>query len=196
MSRWMQMFRDSASQGGAGAIGTNGINGTGIELKNHPQKDTVEDLSRRVHANAVNANSANSCSIAIPHVWQNGVARLLGMPPPDRVPTTRWRRLQADATRFLDVWGEKAAALGWSSADLFGANRVRPFIRVDAAGLVRLLDDRPVVAMTDHEAVIRCRTGARQAFRPKSANAFRPGERVLLWELSEKDLCLGPEAAR
>ena len=54
---------------------------------------------------------------------------------------------------FIERWAEQASKLGWGTADVFGVNRVRPFVRLDAAGLVRLLDGRPVVALTETEAV-------------------------------------------
>ena len=88
-----------------------------------------------------------------------------------------------DAAVFLETWGAQAAAFGWSVFDLFGVNERKPFVRVDRAGLVRLLDGRPVVAMTADEAIIECPTGARQTYRSKGPE--RGSGQALLWELGD-----------
>ena len=119
----------------------------------------------------------------VPDTWREGVARLTVLPCPDDVLPARWRTLQADATRFLGTWGVQAAGLGWSAHDVFGVNRIKPFVRLDAAGLVRLLNGRPIVALTETEAVIGCTTGSRQAYRRKLSGVVPAGEQDLLWEV-------------
>ncbi len=121
----------------------------------------------------------------IPDAWRDGVARFMVLPSPDDVLPARWRTLQSDALRFLETWSVQAAALGWTAHDLFGCNRVKPLIRLDGAGLVRLLDGRSVVVITEAEAVIACRTGSRQTFRRKSAAVLAGVDQVLLWEIIE-----------
>src|SRR5262249_38679084 len=39
---------------------------------------------------------------------------------PDHVERGRWQQAVEDGRRFLDKWGEQAAALGWMPRDLFG----------------------------------------------------------------------------
>jgi hypothetical protein len=39
---------------------------------------------------------------------------------PAHVEIVDWQRALADADRFLATWGEQAAVLGWTAADLFG----------------------------------------------------------------------------
>ncbi len=66
---------------------------------------------------------------------------------------------------------------------MFGCNKVRPFQRLDGAGLIRLLDGRPVVAITEAQAVIACRTGSRQTYRRKLSAVLAGVEQALLWQI-------------
>jgi hypothetical protein len=64
--------------------------------------------------------------------------------------------------------------------DLLGADRDRPFARIDQAGLVWLLNGNRPVMLAENTATIETRTGRRLIWRRK------PGEpgRVLAWELA------------
>ena len=73
-----------------------------------------------------------------------------------------------------------AAALGWGPLDLFGCDRDRPFARIDQAGLLWLLNDDKLVALSENSAGIETRTGNRHTYRRKPSE---PG-RVLAWELN------------
>ena len=117
----------------------------------------------------------------IPAEWTEGVNKLLKLPCSLRVPLTRWQTLQSDAARFIETWGVQAARLGWGTLDLFGTNATKPFERLDAAGLVWLLNGRPVVALTASEAVVQCST-ARQTYRRKPPGLVT-AKSCLLWEL-------------
>ena len=119
----------------------------------------------------------------VPLEWSVGVERLLALPRPDGVLPERWQTLLDDAVGFVETWGVQAAKLGWETADVFGVNRTKPFVRLDAAGLVRLLDGRPVVALTETEAVIQCRRDSRLTFRRKAPGVVPAIEQCLLWEL-------------
>ena len=120
---------------------------------------------------------------AVPRDWFEGVRRLISLPCPRGISAARWGRLQMDAAVFLETWGAQASALDWCTVNIFGVNARAPFQRVDIAGLVRLLDGRPVVAMTADEAVILCPTGARQTYRSKGPE--RGSGQVLLWDLGD-----------
>jgi hypothetical protein len=96
----------------------------------------------------------------------------------DRLPK-RWQRLVDDAGLFLDgPFSAVAAALGWGPLDLFGADRYKPFARVDQAGLLWLLDGNKLVAMSENTATIETPTGARQTYRRKPG---APG-RAMAWD--------------
>jgi len=87
----------------------------------------------------------------------------LQLKPPALVPLERWRQCLKDGSRFLAKWGEQAAALGWTSADLFGLAPVpaKPhpsfsrLSRYDLTGLLWLLQSREVVAVTEATATIK-----------------------------------------
>lgn len=95
------------------------------------------------------------------------VFRTLERRCPDRVDQPRWRQAVADAERFLALWGERAAALNWSSEELFGLHRIPAsphpsysrLSRYDATGLIWLLEGRAVTALTDTTAAIQTRSG-------------------------------------
>jgi len=101
---------------------------------------------------------------------------------PDYVETERWRNTVADGRRFLAEWGEKAAALGWTSRDLFGLapipDKPKPSFerlsRYDLTGLIWLLDGRPVIAMTDSSAAIETAGGGTLTYRRYNKPALGP----------------------
>jgi hypothetical protein len=118
----------------------------------------------------------------IPREWAEGFARLDPDQPPANVPLKRWQRFIDDVGRFLDSpFCAVAAALGWGSHDLFGADRDRPFARIDRAGLLWLLNGDKVLMLAQDAVTIETRTGARQTYRCKPPD---PG-RVLAWELTQ-----------
>jgi hypothetical protein len=109
--------------------------------------------------------------------WTAGVARLRTMVPP-RVRPDRWRQTIVDAGRFLDQWGAQAAALGWSTLDVFGAHPRHPIERLDCAGLVILLHGDELAALTADTARIRTSSGALLTYYRRPRRGAVP-----LWEL-------------
>jgi hypothetical protein len=81
---------------------------------------------------------------------------------PVLVPVERWQQCVEDGRAFLAQWGEQAALLGWTSADLFGLHtppdKPHPsynrLSRYDQVGLCWLLQGRCVVAITESTAAI------------------------------------------
>jgi hypothetical protein len=117
---------------------------------------------------------------AIPRAWAEGFARLDAARPPGDVPLKRWQRFVDDVGLFLDSpFCAVAVALGWGPHALFGCDRVRPFARIDQAGLLWLLNGDRLVMLAENAATIETPTGARQTWRIKPG---KPG-RVLAWEL-------------
>jgi hypothetical protein len=92
---------------------------------------------------------------------------------PDLVPVGRWHIAVEDGRRFLARWGEQAEPLGWTARDLFGLQRppAKPhpsysrLSRYDETGLIWLLQERPVVALTETTAAIQNPTGAITTYR-------------------------------
>ena len=101
---------------------------------------------------------------------------------PDHVERGRWQQAVEDGRRFLDKWGEQAAALGWTPRDLFGLQKspdqphpsYRRLSRYDETGLIWLLQGRPVVALTDATAAIENPTGAITVYRRYDKPALGP----------------------
>jgi hypothetical protein len=120
-----------------------------------------------------------------PRAWAEGFARLHPARPPCDVPLRRWQTFIDDCGRFLDGgWAGRAAALGWGPFDLFGADRNKPFARIDHAGLLWLLNGNKLIELDRHKAVIQTVTGALQSYRRRP---FAVGEVALAWELIASD---------
>jgi hypothetical protein len=116
-----------------------------------------------------------------PRAWAEGFARLHPERPPADVAPQRWQQFVDDVAHFFDNgFAAKAAALGWGLFDLFGADRDRPFARIDQAGLLWLLNGNRLAALSENIATIETRTGARQTYRRKPSERGR----VLVWELA------------
>ena len=114
--------------------------------------------------------------------WYEGVLALRGI----RVPADygghhlpAWREMIEDADDFVRKWEDRALALGWTTLDIFGADCLKPFARIDHAGLVPILRGRKLVDLTPDFAKIWLGRDHFNRFyrRPTSA------EQVPVWEL-------------
>jgi hypothetical protein len=164
---------------------------------NHVAKtrgDTVETASalRQAIGNAVarwgEAGEERAAIVqhdgGIPREWAEGFGRLDPDRPPKGVSPKRWLQFINDIGQFLDSpFCAVAAALGWTAFDLFGADRDRPFARIDHAGLLWLLNGNRLAMLAENTATIETRTRARQTYRLKPS---APG-RVLAWELVDAE---------
>ncbi|TXN11356.1 hypothetical protein FV219_05455 [Methylobacterium sp. WL122] len=54
----------------------------------------------------------------------------------------RWEKMREAAIAFLDEFGDEAAALGWTTAELFGVHPTAGFIRVDHCGALMISGER------------------------------------------------------
>ncbi|MDZ5448628.1 hypothetical protein [Labrys sp. ZIDIC5] len=72
-------------------------------------------------------------------------------PTPD---PRRWEQAKRDAIEFLSDWGDQAAELGWTAAELFGLHPVAPLTRYDVMGLVWLLNGKEVSAIDERTAKV------------------------------------------
>jgi hypothetical protein len=118
-----------------------------------------------------------------PRQWAEALARLDPAQQRADVPVGRWRTFIDDCRRFIDAgWAARAAALGWQPHDLFGCDRLRPFARIDRAGLLWLLCGRKLLALASDTAVIETHTGGHQTYYRRSA---RTEDLVLAWGLDQ-----------
>jgi hypothetical protein len=115
----------------------------------------------------------------IPTNWASGLLGIAEKPCPITIEPKRWLQLQEDANRFVDQWGRQAAALGWSALDIFGCHPTRPTDRYDTMGLVWMIADAEVVAMSAEIASLRNAAGTHQGlWRCPIAHG-----RILAWDL-------------
>jgi hypothetical protein len=126
-------------------------------------RDTSRDtLSHPPGTDSVPAGQSEKEKFTVPLPYR-GALSALREGPPAHVERGRWHVATSDADRFLETWGEQAAALGWTVTDLFGLAPVpdqpAPFwgrlSRYDQTGLVWLLRGRPVIAITSTTAAIQ-----------------------------------------
>jgi len=93
----------------------------------------------------------------------------------------RWPRVQRDVVRLIEAgWLERALALGWSAADLFGCDQRAPWHRLDRSGLVLLLGGHEIVGLSSDVATIKTRTGS--VLRHRRRPPAKPPV-ALLWEV-------------
>jgi hypothetical protein len=115
--------------------------------------------------------------------WYAGMARLAELSPLPQWPADRWKQLVADVAAFLATWGKPAAAMGWTVFELFGVHRQASYSRVDALGLVGMLNGNPVIELSAERAVIRAPSGAALVYRRKPPSWWpREAERALVWD--------------
>jgi hypothetical protein len=102
---------------------------------------------------------------------------------PDYIDPSHWHQAVDDGRRFLETWGEQAAALGWTAEELFGLHEPPPnphpsysrLSRYDAKGLVWMLNGASVVAMTETTAAIQHKTtGTITNYRKNNKPALGP----------------------
>jgi hypothetical protein len=117
---------------------------------------------------------------------------------PDYVEAERWQQCVTDAQRFLAAWGDKAVALGWTAAELFGLHQppAKPhpsysrLSRYNCIGLLWLLQGREVIALTDTTATIRTRSGGSVTYRKHRKPALGPLGDSLDDSLDDFGVCL------
>ncbi|MCB4858411.1 hypothetical protein K7W03_02250 [Sphingobium sp. PNB] len=83
--------------------------------------------------------------------WERGVASLDPDRPLGGYDPDHWRRIVRDCDNLIADFGRGAAAMGWSTIDLFGFDPAGGIV----AGLVRRLDGGRIVAMDDSCATYR-----------------------------------------
>jgi hypothetical protein len=112
--------------------------------------------------------------------WTDGLERMRLKTCPITVNPKHWLRLQDVAKRFVELWGEQAAGLGWSALDIFGCHPERPSDRYDCMGLVWMVPDADPQAMGSEIVILRTRSG--QLIKLSKSADVR--ERILIWDLA------------
>jgi hypothetical protein len=123
-----------------------------------PRPNYSADLAERA---AIIAEGA-----CVPLDWADGFARLEAMPVPCGVGAGKWLAMVNAAGRFLDQWGSKAAALGWTASELFGLDPNAPINRRDRRGAAFYLIGADVLALTADEITLRIGGSIQRVRRP------------------------------
>ena len=106
------------------------------------------------------------------------------------IPPQRWPRVQRDVARVVENgWLERALALHWTAADLFGCDQRACWHRLDRAGLVLLIGGHEVVDLDADTAALR--TSTRSILRFRRRPPARPPV-AMLWELLIPAQATGP----
>jgi hypothetical protein len=132
---------------------------------------------------------AEAAAPVIDHVhrvvaWREAFRQLKPGEPPRDVPVGRWRNFLWDCSAFIAVepgWTELALDFGWTELQLFGANRTKPYARLDQCGLLWLVNRARIEEIGESFCVLITATGARSTYRARTA----PQDEVCLpWELT------------
>ena len=164
-----------------------------IGAVSHPSPSVPLDLRKSVAALDREAFEERAAIVeydaGIPREWTEGFARLQVVRQPDGVPARRWQQVIDDAGHFIDRWAVQAAGLGWRTLDVFGMHATQPEERFNAAGLVWYIAGAEVLAIAEHMAKLRLRSGALQSFR---RNVAEYPEAAAIWTL---ECCDAPARA-
>jgi hypothetical protein len=118
----------------------------------------------------------------VPRAWSEGFAKLGTMPRPAGVLPKDWLKLVDNAGLFIDRFAHQAAALGWTTESIFGCHPAAPIARLDLAGLIWLIGDGEIIAITTMTAKIRTQGGAILTYQRHEPT---PGEpQVAAWALA------------
>ena len=126
-------------------------------LRRKPTECEISEISEIAHVQSSPDKQQREFSRLI------RIFRTLERRCPLHVNPTDWQQAVGDGRKFLASWGEQAEALGWTARDLFGLHPVpsrpaanyRRLSRYDETGLIWLLRERPVVALTETTAAIQ-----------------------------------------
>lgn len=133
------------------------------------QAETIEFQARAALANMVDH---------IPRDWINGVVAMQTMTRPKAFSRPRWDQLCHDAFQFLLECADRATALGWTTAEIFGCDGADLLNR----GLVARLHGGKVVVLSADSATVLSEQGQRLEIQ----RCLHPEEtQVALWDLED-----------
>jgi hypothetical protein len=153
--------------------------------RDRPSRDRLAaEVASRQHFEAVSLSRSpkgRDTETVVPEPYAVTMAAL-EQRCPDYIDTADWQKAIEDGRRFVGLWGEQTARLGWTARDLFGLPRIpekpapnyRRLSRYDETGLIWLLKGRPVVALTEATAAIENPTGAITIYPKNNKPALGP----------------------
>jgi hypothetical protein len=198
-----ELLRDVISAGGTvrregGALRLSALEPLPDKLRARLRQHKAEIVALLSAAERANDGSPEGPAVhsvaGLPQEIADGVRAILTADRAQRIPPQRWPQVQHDAARLVQGgWLERALALGWSAADLFGCDQRAPWHRLDRAGLVLLTGGHEIVELTEEVAALRTSTGSVLRFRRRPA-ATPPV--ALLWDLLISAQATGPPIRR
>jgi hypothetical protein len=124
------------------------------EVRNTPESAAVARSAETPQALAERAAIIEE-GAHVPREWAERFARLEATPAPAFVDPRQWLAVLNAAGRFLDQWGAKAAALGWTADELLSLDPVAPLARMDRRGAAFFLAGVEVVEVTAEAITVR-----------------------------------------
>lgn len=137
MGRWLDLANSMGTEKGGG--------------------DNRGDRDKRSHTRAnvpIVSNVPPSSARDLFSEWDKGVASLDPDRPLGGYAPDRWRRIVRDCDNLIADFGRSAAALGWSTMDLFGFP-VGGAEGINLGGLIWRLDGGRIIAMDESCATYR-----------------------------------------
>ena len=101
--------------------------------------------------------------------WREAFARVSAQTPPcPGLRPQNWPSMHTVALQFLSEQADKAAALGWTTEELFGVHPEVGAVRVDACGALMISGGKPVVSVEPNRISFGVSCYYRIASRPPS----------------------------
>src|SRR5918995_25204 len=108
-------------------------------LRQHKAEIVALLLAAEPASDAAPKILAGETSTGLPREIADGVRAILSAVGAQGIPPQRWPRVQRDVVRLVEGgWLERALALGWTAADVFGCDRRAPWHRLHRARAVLL----------------------------------------------------------
>lgn len=118
-----------------------------------------------------------------PEEWFDGVVQALNAKSARGFSKAHWDSLRVGLQTFAMKWSTRAAALGWTTIEVFGCHPDKPFERTDMHGLAMTLVTADVVAITAETVGLRIEAhGEPVIYRKPSPEAMERA--VPIWLLT------------
>jgi hypothetical protein len=111
--------------------------------------------------------------------WASSLRRIDRNDPLSGFPTHWWVQIINDGLIFLEGWGVRAVALGWTESDMFGVHPMAPACRFDCMGLALLIAGGRVTALSEDIATLKSVGGSTLSHRRRPSSVKNPS----LWHL-------------
>ena len=109
-----------------------------------------------------------SSDMQLPFEWADAVVKLRSIERPQMISQSSWLEIKSACTQlYMDDFALLKLIInnGWSLEDVYGCNKVAPFVRVDCMGLLLLLHQGDEVVGVNKERIkVLKKSGSKLAF--------------------------------